>query len=335
MPAGPIDDTVALGALPSPCSGRPLPRMLQVDATFISTTELIDTTKGVNLLDGLQVVLNASKTLVRTATTGIPTTQTITTNRNVGLPQAGVTYSLNIANAADLRADLLARPSLLALDRMPATFFSGSTVSVAIAGTIGGGNLVEKPIGISLSVTPTFIDDETMLLAVKVSRSDIEGQTTTTTSFDQALHTTRNVVNSTAMLKYDQTLILSGLVERESIFTKAGIPGLRDVPVVQYLTSTAATQEAQSMLVTITPRRIVTAGQNAPAASAADPIVQDVLARMRRDYPLPPNTVSTVRALAGNRYVAQFRAGDMKADDWRAPEPLEAMFQDVRRFLYY
>lgn len=332
-----VDETSALAALPSPCTGRPLPRMLQVDATFITTEEFLDTSKGVNLLQGLQVVLGASRTWVSTLTTGGSPTQTITTNRSLGMPSAGVAYSLNIANAADLRSDLLARPTLLALDRMPATFFAGTNISVAIAANLGGGNLVEKPIGMSLSVTPTFIDDETFLLAVKVSRSDVElGQPG---SFAQSLHTTRNVVNSTAILKFDQTLILSGLIERESVFSKAGIPGLRDVPVVQYLSSTSTTQEAQkSMLVTITPRRVALArGGDAPAAAAVpgDPILAEVRQRLRKDFSLSNNSLAAMRTLGGNRYIAQFRAGDMKDDDWKAPESLEAMFRSVRRFLYY
>jgi hypothetical protein len=331
------DETTPLAALPSPCAGQSPPRMVQIDATYIVSEESIETSKGVNLLQGLQVVFGASRSLVRTLVSGTPSSQTITTNRSMGLPQAGVTYSLNIANAADLRADVLARPTLLALDRMPAQFFSGTTVSVAIPGNLGGGSLVEKPIGVSMSVTPTFIDDETILVAVKIARSAVEvGQPG---SFEQALHTTRNVVNSTAVMKFDQTLILTGLIERESVYSKAGIPGLRDVPVVQYLASTAGTEELQkSVLVTITPRRVALAGPASGAAGGAepaDPVLAEVRERLLRDHLLPSNALATMGSLRANRYMSQFRHGDLKDDDWKAPESMEEMFRAVRRFLHY
>ena len=123
-----IDETVSLNALPSPCSGRPLPRMIQLDATFIATGESVESTsKGVNLLQGLQVVFGASRAFVSVVTTGTPPTQATTTNRSVGLPQAGVSYSLNIANAADLRADVLARPTCSRSTACPPRFSRAPT----------------------------------------------------------------------------------------------------------------------------------------------------------------------------------------------------------------
>src|SRR5204862_5632091 len=109
---------------------------------------------------GLQVVLSGS--ISRLKTTG--TTPVVTNTKAFGLAlgstaAAGILYTLNIANATETNDEVIARPTLVVLDRQPSQFFSGANISIALAGQYGG-SVVEKPIGVSLSVTPTFIDDD-------------------------------------------------------------------------------------------------------------------------------------------------------------------------------
>lgn len=75
-------------------------------------------------MQGLQIVFGWSNVSTRTENTGTVTSQNVST-RSQALPQAGVTYSLYIANASDLRSDVLARPSLVVLDRQPSQFRAG------------------------------------------------------------------------------------------------------------------------------------------------------------------------------------------------------------------
>ncbi|HEY4646572.1 MAG TPA: hypothetical protein VIH25_09870, partial [Steroidobacteraceae bacterium] len=89
---------------------------------------------------------------------------------------------------------------------MPSAFFSGRNVTMGIAGTGGSASTItDKPVGISLSVTPTFIDSETMLLAVKAQRSFIEAVDASIT-FTSAIQASRNAVSANVLLKMGQTL---------------------------------------------------------------------------------------------------------------------------------
>jgi tetratricopeptide (TPR) repeat protein len=319
-----------LPALPSPCTGVPLPRMLQIDATYIRTDETSLENHGVNLLEGLAVVYSATKTWAAG-------TQPQMLSRSIGLPQGGITYALNIANANDLRADVLSRPTLLALDREPAQFFSGTNLSIAIPSQLGNGNLVEKPIGISMSVTPTFVDDDTILMTLSVARSSVEvGQPG---SFTQALQTTRNMVKSTAILKFDQTLIVSGLVENENQKAKSGVPVLQHAPGLQYLFSTNAQQQyRKAVIVTITPRRVALGGpgdMNATKGRAEDDTVAEVRKRLQAEFSPRPNSLTIMKEQNNNRYIQLFRAGDLADIEWKSANELEHFLKGVRNLLYY
>lgn len=335
---GASDETKALKALPSPCSGRPMPRMAIIDATIIRTEETLTTSRGVNLLDGLEIVFSWSNIVTRTITNGVKSTEKEVIRGlavGSGVPPAGVTYVLNIANATDLRNDVLARPSLVALDRRPSMFFSGTNLTIAVSGQYAGGDIEEKPIGVSLSVTPTFIDDDQVLLSVKAARSDL--QETSPGSFEQSLHTTRSSVTTNVYMRMNQTLVLSGLVEKSSVAGRSRTPGLGDVPILQYLFSSANTEEVRrSILIVLTPRRPADAGTQVDNDRATnDRNAEEIRQRLTRDLALPGNTLSAIRSLAANRYAAQFRSGDLKDDEWKSQAMMDRLLDGLGSFLYY
>ena len=336
------DATEKLTALPSPCKGIALPRMAVVDVTIVRTQETTGYTNGVNLLDGLKIVLNGS--WERKSTSNSDPNDDIrstTVMRSLGLPAAGISYSLNIFNAGDTVADVIARPSLLALDRTPATFFSGSTISVALEGEYGG-SLSDRNIGVSLSVTPTFIDDDRLLLAVKGARSFIEPAQFD--GFQEALTSANNIVSTNVIMRFGETLILSGLREREFINGKHGVPLLRDVPVVQYLFSTNEEYDySHHVLILLTPRKPATYSETLRAANAyayspefqKEPI--DTAASEANDAlrPRRPHLEAIMAKLRLNRYQHEFRTGDLSYRRF-APRPsLERVLQDVKQMMYF
>lgn len=331
--AGNNVDISPLSALPSPCTGRPLPRMLQIDATYIRTDETSDANQGVNVLQGLEVVYNAVKNV--TVTNGV---RHVVFTRSIGLPTGGITYALNIANANELRADILSRPTLIAVDRQPAVFFSGTNLTIAVPGQLAGGSLIDKPVGVSMAVTPTFVDDDTVLLAIKIARSSIElGQPG---SFTQSLQTTRNMVNSTAILKFNQTLIISGLLEHEYQKAKSGVPLLGDIPGVQYAFSTNETQEfRRALIVTITPRRSALAGPDGDVdmkeGKPQDPLVSEVRQRLQKDFTSRPNVLPIMKSQGYNRYMREFREGDLAEVDWKSANELDHFLKVLRSFVHY
>lgn len=231
--------------LPKPCAGEK-PPMAMIEVTMIRTEEAMTRMQGINLLDGLKMVkdtfLDADKRRV------------IGNDDVLATSAASLAYSLNIANSLFAKNEVIARPSLSAVDRLPSVFFSGRTVSIA-SGTVNTGfTLSDKSVGTSLSITPTFVDDETVLLSIRSSRSFIEPSEGSSIALIQS----RNAVNASARVKFGQTYVLNGMIEREKDNVNTGVPILMDIPIVQNLFSKSIKIDFNRQILTlVTVRRLV------------------------------------------------------------------------------
>lgn len=254
------DQTLYLEPLPAPCTGKQLPQMAMIDAVLIRTVDTNSTSNGVNLLQGLQIFGGAQRTTttgqmpINASVMGVGSATAATLNSVSGL----VTYSMNIANAVSSSSQVVAKPTLTALDRIPSTFYSGQVQTVGLnGGGVSGAQVSNVPTGTSLSVTPTFIDDDTMMLAVKVSRSFIES-TTPVGGFNAGISTQNHNVTANVKIKFGETLILDGLTDREYDKNKNGVPVLQDIPIIQYLFSNVTKSAySENVIVLVTPRRVV------------------------------------------------------------------------------
>lgn len=337
------DETANLPALPMPCRGRALPRMAVIDVVMLRTDDVTSFGFGVNLLDNLNVFVSRTLNQSRGTNTSSTRSGSVADVLSLGTSSGGgLSYSLNIANASDQSADVIARPSLLALDRQAAQFFSGSIVSVGLVSSQGGGSLQDKPVGISLSVTPTFIDNDSMLVSVRAARSFFE-TTASTATFTQSVQTSRNMVSANTRLRFNETLILSGLTEREVNSTSSGVPLLRDVPGLQYLFQRRTGRDfTKSVIVLITPRRVAKFEESIRAlessygtAGEEDP---EVLRRTRAKALAEfggvwPNLLLTLRHMDRNTLFRGVRTGDLGLEEWDEPDRLRRMLTDVSRMI--
>lgn len=337
------DEMPVIAALPSPCEGLPLPRMVILDVVIIRAEEINGYNQGVNLLDGLSVVLGFN--WIETITSGGDQPTTVRTlSRSVGLPSAGLAYSLNIFIAGGSRAEVLARPSLIALDRVGSTFFSGSSVTVALTGQYSG-SLQDKNIGVGLSVTPTFIDDETMLLSIKATRSFV--QPIQMTGFGQSMTTSKNTVTASTRVRFGETTILSGLRESEVYSTERGVPVLSRIPIIQYLFGNRGEDEYhKNVLVMITPRKPEKFEDLARQGDRR----RDELKRIGERGELPTDVSKDLRQLTkryesnlravmtqlgSQRYFKEFRTGDLDRYRIDPHRSFERILTDLRVMSYF
>jgi len=321
-----------LNALPSPCKGLPLPRAVIFDAFILAMQDDSVNNNGLNLLDGLAVVLSGS--LVNTLTDGA-NTRVLT--RSISTPNNGLQYSLNMINAGSTKAEVLSRPTLIALDREPSHFFVGAELSVAIAGSNGSaGNLVTIDVGTNLIVTPTFIDDDSMLIAVNVGRSAFRPITAGGT-FQQQRETTVATAQANALMKFGETLIISGLNEKELNNFDSRVPILGSIPGIQYLFGKSSDQKKNtSAIVMLTPRKPNPANQLPILKEKEKLALAEIRAKASKSgFIASDNTETTLMSLADSRMYLEASSGDPYPEGWRQPSKLNNLFLSLKRALYY
>jgi len=260
------DQTLYLEPLPSPCDKKNPPKMATIDAVLIRTLDSQSSSYGINLLNGLTAFAGA-QSFNTTATFGRAEVSGTVQNSVIGLGTATsaavnsisglVNYSLNIANSTTNNAEVIARPTLTALDRIPSTFYSGNVLTAGLnGGGVSGAQVTNIPTGVSLSITPTFIDDDSMMLAVKVSRSYV-ASTQAVGGFNAGVGTEQHAVTANVRIKYGETLILDGLATRQKVTAENGVPVLQDIPIIQYLfNNKQKSLYSENVIVLVTPRRM-------------------------------------------------------------------------------
>jgi len=315
------------------------PSMVVVDVVLIGTQEDVRNTRGVNLLNGLQLQFGDSlsgqpgfsfgATRIKDAlNTGLAqNTQTIT--QLISIP--AVNYSLNIANSADASNKVLAKPSLVAQTGQTSEFFSGTEIlAAAVSGGNGDSVSVQKEVGVKLAITPEILPDDMIRLHVVAERTFLTDPSNSVV-FEFRLDTTKTNVNSTVTMKFDETLILGGLSERETSKSADGVPLLMDVPVLNMLFSQRTEREFErSVLILLTPRRPHYTRQDEAGREETleklTPLEKEIerLEQRHKDWFSPRPAFSEVlESLQGQEFFEEFRTGDVELLSWQKDETVQ------------
>ena len=321
-------------------------RMILIDVVLLSTQEVIVASKGVNLLNALTLQLGSvagnapafSKTYSSSVTNNAPATVTTTITRAVTIP--ALSYSLNIANASNSVNEVLARPTLAAIEGMPSEFFSGTNLSAGVVSTStqGGTTIVplDKRFGIKLAVTPKFLPQGQIQLKIDAQRTALSASSDNPRVAYQ-IEIAEILANANVIMKLGETLVLSGLSEKSSSSTRDGVPGLQDVPVLQYLFSNKQTNDIQrSVLILVTPRspmQIAEAPQEVGHSAAAD--MQALREKFGISNQLPPNVEAIMNQLKPAEFFREFRQGDVAMERWERMSSTRDRLREALEFLYY
>jgi tetratricopeptide (TPR) repeat protein len=331
-------------------------RMVLVDVVIMRTEDSLNTRKGVNLLTALTLQFGGvglpgfSKTFSSSDSiqSGFGTSNTTTTalTRAISLP--ALTYSLNIVNSNANLNEVLARPTLAALNGVKSEFFSGTTLNAAVvsSGSLGGNAVtIEKEIGVKLSILPTFLSGNKIRLTVDAQRTFLKPPSSDV-SYTYKLETSKIMVNANVVMDFGETLVLGGLSEKETSNTRDGVPVLQDIPGVQYIFSRKDTNDFQrSVLMLITPRepqytyRKDMSPASADAASASglgsEGSMKELRARYGDWFKPYPNLASVFSQLNSSSIYREFRTGDVTLEKWDKQSSTVDRLKQALDFLFY
>jgi type II secretory pathway component GspD/PulD (secretin) len=254
---------------------------------------------------------------------------------------------MNIANAYSKLNEVLARPTLAALEGMRSEFFSGTSLNAAVVspGNGNGGSSVsiEKKYGVKLTVLPQILANGMIKLAIDASRTFLQPPSSDI-GFTYKLEISEILANANVVLRMGDTLILGGLSEKETTSTRDGVPGLQDIPIVQYFFSKQQkTNYQKSVLILITPRPanytwLSDESRAEFAKTQDDPITPsiDVLRARYSDWFKPyPNLASVFHHLNAAGLYREFRTADVTLENWERMDSTMSRLKQALDFLYY
>jgi type IV pilus assembly protein PilQ len=149
----------------------------------------------------------------------------------------------------DGKLNILSSPSITTLDNQTAMIESGRDVPFQSVED-GEVNIEYKKAVLSLNVTPHVIDDQTLKLAVKVNKDEVD--------FSRTVLGNPTIITKKAetnVIQVDgQTLVIGGLNREQYIDDRSGTPGLQDVPGLGWFFKREGKSSAkEDLLIFITP----------------------------------------------------------------------------------
>lgn len=281
------------------------PNQVVVEVTILLSSKLDQSTRGVNLFDGLRMLYGYSNTLAQTINSlGRESTRSITSQ--ISTPQ--LDYSLNLFNDSGQHYSVVARPSITAHLGRESQFFAGRTLNVEVSG-VNLGQLQPIDVGVQLKVTPEQIDGRKVTFQVSAERSFLSQEQVGT--FERSLATFRQTVSATADVEFGQTLVLSALSEEVSDRFSSKVPVAGDIPLVGLLAKrTSETTRQESLLILVTPKLPLTiATPDTPARRQK--AAEALLATWNERVDPRTDVHAILERLHKTRWLRQPEAGDL------------------------
>ena len=127
-------------------------------------------------------------------------------------------------------AKKLSEPSILCINNTPSTIYVGKTISVLTGKTTSTStseSFTRQDVGLTLKVKPRIDSDNKVSLNIKTTIEDLLPGSQTTLPI-----TSKRQVNTTAIVKNGQTIIIGGLVRNNDDLTTKKVPILGDIPIL-------------------------------------------------------------------------------------------------------
>lgn len=306
------------------------PDTFVVDCAIMRVSEQGKTSKGTNILNSINIVMNpGTYTANRTWTskTGTNLRQNNFT-QGFGLNQAASAgYSLNIFNVTDTRIEVVARPTLLAAVGKVSEFFAGTDLIANIASGTGTNSIERLPIGYRVTVTPIGSrKDKNGVLKVQFDVR-VEGNTigvlngfggaasATASAYSQINHSS---VCTTVELAFGETTILAGIYDREDNSTKSYTPVLGQIPGISMLFSNDSTDSIRkSVVYMMTLRQTEKMQEDANMLNNGrrmSPEVRELQLKNISWFSTVPNSALVMKGLS--TIYREFRTGDIPNIYW-------------------
>lgn len=189
----------------------------------------------------------------------------------------------------------LAEPNLTTISGETAGFLAGGEFPVPVGRDQTGNIVIEfRPFGVSLNFRPTVLSDERVSLQLETEVSSLNfddgisfGGTTVAASRIPAFDVRR--ASTTVEMASGGSLMIAGLLSSSATKGLAGLPGIKDTPVLGDLVKSDSFQRDESeLLILVTPYLVKPTGDDSNAdlvvAKVDNPLAEMFAANIRKKY---------------------------------------------------
>ncbi|RMQ50620.1 Flp pilus assembly protein CpaC [Pseudomonas cichorii] len=263
-----------VNVLPVPSADMQLPSQVQTDIRFIevSRTKLKEASTSIFGTGSNNFLFGSPGTVtdvtVSPGTVGSTRPAIGLNNNNFNIVWGGGSSKvLGMINAMEGSgfAYTLARPSLVSLNGQSASFLAGGEFPVPVPSGDGNGISIEyKEYGVRLTLTPTVVGRDRILLKVapEVSELDFSAGITIAGTTVPALNVRRT--DTSISLADGESFVVSGLISSSNIASVDKFPGLGDIPILGALFRNSQIQrEERELLMIVTPHLVQPLAANA------------------------------------------------------------------------
>ena len=159
--------------------------------------------------------------------------------------------------------NILSEPSLVAMSGQTATFLAGGEFPIPVAqggAGIGGNSAITiqfKQFGIQLTLTPTVLSPDRIVLKLAPSVSELDFSSAVTLNGVQVPGLRKRRTDTTVELGDGQSFIISGLVDRNMMANVDKVPGLGDIPILgTFFRSTSYERRNRELIMIVTPHLV-------------------------------------------------------------------------------
>jgi len=179
-------------------------------------------------------------------------------------PFRDLNYALSAAEKEG-NVKIISRPSVVTLNNVESTIEAARIIRVRTgAATVGeAGSIREVRAGINLKVTPQVSADGFVLLNIYVKSSTLDfGAVVDLIPAENSREAKANV-----LVRDGETVVIGGILKDTSSNGTAGVPYLKEIPILGWLFKNMSWQkDFEELIVFITPRIIATGSENLPVA---------------------------------------------------------------------
>jgi hypothetical protein len=209
--------------------------------------------------------------------------------------KAGVGVNLGMLEGSGM-ARVLAEPSLVTLSGQSANFLAGGEIPIPLSQGNGSVSIEYKPYGVGLTVSPTVLDDQRIVLKVAPESSELDYANAVTLQSVAVPAITTRRADTTVELGDGESFVIGGLVSQATVSSVNRVPLLSQIPVLGTLFKRQEfSRKERELVIVVTPRLVRPFAQGqlqegqlpGPAAMAPGPPLLGQLCRPQRQQRRP------------------------------------------------